>query len=107
MVRDYDVEALHEIMHDNGIDVPLETTKKICEDFIDCYISNREAESDHCLCDGETDFQKLEKLNKKVNRLEYELKRSSHKNSVYENYLLKKTNALYVSVDDDNVVYKW
>lgn len=44
MVRDYDVEALHEIMHDYDIDVPLETVKKICEDFIDCYISNRESE---------------------------------------------------------------
>lgn len=46
-MKDYDIEAMLEILSEHDIKVSFETAQSIAESFIDCYLGNREGEGIH------------------------------------------------------------
>lgn len=102
-MREYDIEAMQEVLEEHNIEVPFEVAKEIAEDFIVCYQSNREHESPVPSLSKESDFMRAERLQRELDKIKRELKSANTKNEVFEKYILEKNNASYVGIDNGRI----
>lgn len=68
-MKDYDIDAMQDVLEEHGIIVEHDLEKGIAEDFIVCYESNREYESpipDAC---KESDFERAERLQRELDKM--------------------------------------
>lgn len=104
-MREYDIEAMQEVLEEYGIEVSFETAKGIANDFIDCYISNREHEAPVFFADKESDFQRAERLQKELDILKRKYNKEQQDNEIYNSYISKKLGVERVGVDNGRIYY--
>lgn len=68
IMKEWDVEAMQEVLLNYNINVSYDKASNIASDFIDCYMSNREAEAP-VNYGGESSFDKIQKLERELTEL--------------------------------------
>lgn len=106
MIREYDVEAMQEVLAEQGIEVTFDKAKEIAEDFIDCYISNKEGEAPVPCQNKESDFMRAERLQRELDIMTRKYNTAKDENSVYERYIRKRSGAISVGVENGLVYFE-
>lgn len=104
-MREYDIEAMQEVLEEHNIEVSFEVAKEIAEDFIVCYQANRECESPVPCPSKESDFMRAERLQGELDNLKRKYNKERQENEVYNNYISKSLGVERVGVDNGRVYY--
>lgn len=101
------VDALAEILQDHEISVPIDKIGPIAYDFKYHLEMCREMENTpHMSRGGESDYSKAERLQKRVNELESELKRANGDIKAYQDGVkARRPYATHVYVENGDVKY--
>ena len=105
IMREYDIEAMQEVLEEHGIEVSFETAKDIVEDFIVCYEANRECESPVPCPNKESDFMRAERLQRELDNLKRKYNKEHEENGVYNSYISKSLGVERVGIDNGRVYY--
>lgn len=105
-MKDYDIEAMQEVLNDYGIEVSFEKAKDIASDFIDIYQNNREHESPVYFSNKESDFMRAERLQKELDNMKRIYNKSKNDNEIYERYIKNRLGASYVEVENGMVYFE-
>ena len=104
-MRDYDIEAMQEILAEYDIEVSFDKAKGIASDFIDCYITQRECEIPVPCPNKESDFMRAERLQKELDILKRKYNKEVQENEVYNKYISKSLGVERVGIDNGRVYY--
>lgn len=104
-MREYDIEAMHEILEEHGIEVSFDKAKEIAEDFIVCYQANRECEAPVPCPNKESDFMRAERLQGELDILKRKYNKEQQDNEVYNSYISKRLGVERVGVDNGRIYY--
>lgn len=105
-MRDYDIEAMQEILAEYDIEVSFDKAKGITNDFIDCYISNREHEATVSFSNKESDFERAERLQIELDNLKRTYNKEQQENEVYNSYISKKLGVERVGIDNGRIYFE-
>lgn len=105
-MRDYDIEAMQEILHDYDIEVSLDKAKGIANDFIDCYTTHRECETPINGVCKESDFERAERLQKELDKMRRMYSMANERSEVYERYILKRSRAISIGVENGRIYFE-
>lgn len=105
IMREYDIEAMQEVLEQHGIEVSFDKAKEIAEDFIVCYQSNRECEAPVPCPNKESDFMRAERLQKELDILKRKYNKEMQENEVYNKYISKSLGVERVGIDNGRVYY--
>lgn len=107
MVRDIDIEAMADIFQEYSISVSTDIIEKVASDFIDHLDIMRDMEMTPFMKgNGESDFQKVLRLEHELNKTKYELEKISKEHKVYHDSVMQRRNASEVWVENDTVRYR-
>lgn len=104
-MRDYDIEAMQEVLEEHGFEVSFEKAKEIAEDFIVCYQSNRECEAPVPCPSKESDFERAERLQRELNNLKSKYNKEQQENEVYNKYISKSLGVERVGIDNGRIYF--
>lgn len=104
-MREYDIEAMQEILEEHGIDVSFDTAKGIAEDFISCYQANRESETPVSFGETESDFMRAERLQKELDALKRKYNKEQEDNETYNRYVSKSLGVDRVGIDNGRIYF--
>lgn len=105
-MRQYDIEAMQEVLEEHGFEVSFEKAKEIAEDFIVCYQSNRECEAPVPCTNKESDFERSERLQKELDNLKRKYNKEQQENEVYNSYISKKLGVDRVGIDNGRIYFE-
>lgn len=105
-MRDYDIEAMQEVLEEHGIEVTFNKAKEIAADFIDCYISNREGEAPIPCPNKESDFERADRLQRELDVMKRKYNLAKDENEVYNKYIQKRSGAITVGVENGLVYFE-
>ena len=105
-MRDYDIEAMQEILAEYDIEVSFDKAKGIASDFIDCYITQRECEIPVPCPNKESDFERAERLQKELNAMLRKYEIEKERSEIYERYILKRSGAISVVVENGLIYFE-
>lgn len=101
-MREWDVEAMQEVLENYNINVSYDKASNIASDFIDCYMGNREAETP-VNYGGESNFDKIQRLERELEKCKYELNTATKANKKYESSLCKMLDVQRIYTDGDRI----
>ena len=104
-MREYDIEAMQEILAEYDIEVSFDKAKGIANDFIDCYIAHRGCESPVPCPSKESDFMIAERLQRELDNLKKKYNKEQQENKVYNRYISKSLGVERVGIDNGRVYY--
>lgn len=107
MIREYDFEAMQEILAEHGINVTFDEAKGIANDFIDCYITHRECEAPIPCPNKESDFERADRLQRELDAMTRKYNSAKDENNVYNKYIQKRSGAITVGVENGLVYFEW
>lgn len=106
IMRNEDIEAMAEILQEYGVSVPTDIIEKITSDFIDHLDAMREMRMTPFMSSGgESDFQKVLRLERELSQVKTEFARISKENQVYHDSVMQRRNASEVWIEDNTVKY--
>lgn len=101
-----DIEAMADIFQEYGISAPVEIIEKVASDFIDHLDAMRDMEmTPFANNGGESDFQKVLRLERELSQVKTEFARISKENQVYHDSVMQRRNASEVWIEDNTVKY--
>lgn len=104
-MREYDIEAMQEILEEHGIEVSFDIAKEISDDFITCYQSNRECEAPVPCPNKESDFVRAERLQRELDNLKRKYNKEQQENKVYNKYISKSLDVERVGIDNGRIYF--
>lgn len=104
-MREYDIEAMQEILEEHGIEVPFDIAKEIADDFITCYQGNRECEAPVPCPNKESDFVRVERLQRELDNLKKKYNKEQQENEVYNKYISKSLGVERVGIDNGRIYF--
>lgn len=104
-MRDYDIEAMQEILAEYDIEVSFDKAKGIANDFIDCYITQRECEAPIPCPNKESDFVRAERLQRELDNLKKKYNKEQQENEVYNKYISKSLGVERVGIDNGRIYF--
>ena len=105
-MREYDIEAMQEVLEEHGFEVSFEKAKEIAEDFIVCYQSNRECEAPVSFPNKESEFERSERLQRELDNLKRKYNKEQQENEVYNSYISKKLGVERVGIDNGRIYFE-
>lgn len=105
-MRDYDIEAMQEILAEHGIYVSSQDAKSIASDFIDCYITHRECETPRHMNCLESDYARAERLQRELDKMKRMYSMVNERSDVYERYILKRSGAISIGVENGRIYFE-
>lgn len=105
-MREYDIEAMQEVLEEHGFEVSFEKAKEIAEDFIVCYQSNRECEAPVPCPNKDSDFERAERLQRELDTLKRKYNKEQQENEVYNSYISKKLGVERVGIDNGRIYFE-
>ena len=101
-----DIEAMADIFQEYGFSAPVEIFEKVDSDFIDHLDAMRVMEmTPFAYNGGESDFQKVLRLERELSQVKTEFARISKENQVYHDSVMQRRNASEVWIEDNTVKY--
>lgn len=101
-----DVEAMADIFQEYGIFASIDVIEKVTADFVDHLNAMNEMRMTPFMRDGsESDFEKLQRLERELSLTKSELAKLSKENQVYHDSVMMRRNASRVWIEDDTVKY--
>lgn len=105
-MRKEDIEAMADIFQEYGISAPVEIIEKVASDFIDHLDAMRDMEMTPFMNNGgESDSQKVLRLERELNKTKSELAKISKEHKVYHDSVMQRRNASEVWIEDNTVKY--
>lgn len=105
-MRDYDIEAMQEILAEYDIEVSFDKAKGIASDFIDCYITQREYEIPVPCPNKESDFERAERLQRELDKMNRMYSMANERSMIYETYIRKRSGAIAVGVENGRIYFE-
>lgn len=106
IMRNEDIEAMADIFQEYDISVSTDVIEKVASDFIDHLDAMRDMEMTPFMKDnGESDSQKVLRLERELSQVKTEFTRISKENQVYHDSVMQRRNASEVWIEDNTVKY--
>ncbi|UBD69093.1 hypothetical protein NXV86_23350 [Bacteroides sp. BFG-257] len=105
-MRNEDIEAMADIFQEYDISASTDVIEKVASDFIDHLDAMRDMEMTPFMKDnGESDSQKVLRLERELSQVKTEFARISKENQVYHDSVMQRRNASEVWIEDNTVKY--
>ncbi|RHL10400.1 hypothetical protein DW036_07805 [Bacteroides sp. AF39-11AC] len=106
IMRNEDIEAMADIFQEYDISASTDVIEKVASDFIDHLDAMRDMEMTPFMKDnGESDSQKVLRLERELSQVKTEFARISKENQVYHDSVMQRRNASEVWIEDNTVKY--
>lgn len=106
-MRNEDIEALSDIFQEYGISASNDIIEKVASDFMDHLDMVQEMEmTPRINRGGESDYQKVLRLERELSQTKDELSRISREHKVYHDSVIERRNASEVWIENNTVMYK-
>ena len=106
-MRNEDIEAMADIFQEYGISVSTDIIEKVASDFIDHLDVMRDMEMTPFMKgNGESDSQKVLRLERELSQVKTEFARIFKENQVYHDSVMQRRNASEVWIENDIVRYR-
>jgi hypothetical protein len=106
IMRNEDIEAMADIFQEYDISASTDVIEKVASDFIDHLDAMRDMEMIPFMKDnGESDSQKVLRLERELSQVKTEFARISKENQVYHDSVMQRRNASEVWIEDNTVKY--
>lgn len=107
IMRNEDIEAMADIFQEYDISASTDVIEKVASDFIDHLDAMREMRMTPFMSSGgESDFQKVLRLERELSKVRTELAKMSKENQVYHDSAMRRLNASDVWIEDNTIKYR-
>lgn len=105
-MRSEDIEAMADIFQEHGISASTDVIEKVASDFIDHLDAMHEMRMTPFMkSGGESDFEKVKRLERELSLAKSNLAKLSKENQVYHDNVMQRRKASRVWIEDNTVKY--